>query len=370
MVDPVAPADSFERYLVGGAVRDQALGLPATDRDWVVVGALPEDLLAAGYQQVGRDFPVFLHPQTHEEHALARTERKTGPGHRGFVVHAGPEVTLEEDLARRDLTVNAMAQRPDGTLVDPFGGMADLQAGVLRHVTDAFREDPLRVLRVARFAAQLEGFRTAPETLAVMRELSAADALAELPAERVYAELSKMLAKSARADRFFATLADAQGLAPWFAEFVDAGLPPASPATLGEPVLRFAALCWVLPADSVAALTERLKVPNDWRALATWSVSEGPVLARWETAAPERLEAALARVGAFRNTDNEARVLAVTEACGLVDLSLLAAATARIRAEVRTGPLIEQGFEGRALGEALRQARIAHLRDAQAGRSR
>lgn len=370
MADRSPDPDQFERYLVGGAVRDQALGLPATDRDWVVVGALPEDLLAAGYQQVGRDFPVFLHPHSHEEHALARTERKTGPGHRGFVVHAGPEVTLEEDLARRDLTVNAMAQRPDGTLVDPFGGMADLQARVLRHVTEAFREDPLRVLRVARFAAQLDGFSAAPETLAVMQELSAAQALTELPAERVYAELSKMLAKSARADRFFETLADAQALAPWFAEFADAGLPGPSPDTLTDASMRFAALCWPLSDAAVTALADRLKVPNSWRALATWCVAEGPTLARWQAVPPAQLEASLARFGAFRNADNQDQVIAVTEACSQIELAALAAATAQIRAEVRTQPFLAQGLEGRALGEALRQARVTWLQDAQAGRSR
>ena len=163
----------MKRYIVGGAVRDALLGRPVNDRDWVVVGATPEAMLAAGYQPVGKDFPVFLHPVTHEEHALARTERKTAPGYRGFVVHAAPEVTLEDDLARRDLTINAMARDADGALVDPHGGQRDLQARVLRHVSPAFAEDPVRILRLARFAARYAplGFTVAPETMALMRAM-------------------------------------------------------------------------------------------------------------------------------------------------------------------------------------------------------
>ncbi|MEM1231593.1 MAG: hypothetical protein AAGI15_13710 [Pseudomonadota bacterium] len=357
-----APADAFERYLVGGAVRDLALGLPATDRDWVVVGADPQQMLAAGYTQVGRDFPVFLHPQTHEEHALARTERKSGPGHRGFIVHAGPEVTLEQDLARRDLTINAMAQRPDGALVDPFDGMRDLRAGLLRHVTEAFREDPLRILRVARFAAQLDGFRVAPETLALMRELSAAEALAELPAERVYAELAKTLARSPRADRFLEVLSDAAALAPWFKELAGVATDPAILAQLDGAPARFAALCWSLPAAAAQRLCERLKVPNDWRALTLACVRDGAMLARWQAADPQALEAALARIGAFREVDREAPVFAVVSACAGVSLAPLAARTARIREAVSSAPFRAQGLAGPALGEALREARVELLR--------
>src|SRR2546425_7908644 len=166
-------------YLVGGAVRDQLLNLAVKERDWVVVGATVEDMLKLGFRQVGKDFPVFLHPETHEEYALARTERKTGRGHQGFSFHTAPGVTLEEDLARRDLTINAMARADDGTLIDPFGGAKDLRAGVLRHVSPAFAEDPLRVLRVARFAARF-GFAVAPETEAIMRAIAAGGELATL----------------------------------------------------------------------------------------------------------------------------------------------------------------------------------------------
>src|SRR5438445_4787199 len=165
-------------YTVGGAVRDALLGLPVQDRDHVVVGATPDEMVARGFTPVGKDFPVFLHPKTHEEYALARTERKTAPGYKGFVFHAAPEVTLEQDLVRRDLTVNAIAMAEDGSLVDPFGGQRDIRARVLRHVSAAFAEDPVRILRVARFAARFAlppyDFTVAPETVALMRQMVAA----------------------------------------------------------------------------------------------------------------------------------------------------------------------------------------------------
>ena len=180
-------------YLVGGAVRDGLLGQPVQDRDWVVVGATPQDMAAQGYQAVGRDFPVFLHPQTHEEYALARTERKSGHGYRGFTVYADPGVTLEQDLARRDLTINAIAQDSGGALIDPFGGQRDLRDKVLRHVTGAFREDPVRILRVARFAARFADFAIAPETLALMRLMVTEGEAAHLVPERVWQELARGL---------------------------------------------------------------------------------------------------------------------------------------------------------------------------------
>ncbi|WP_312759622.1 multifunctional CCA addition/repair protein [Pulveribacter sp.] len=184
-------------HLVGGAVRDALLGLPAGDRDWVVVGATPEDMAARGYLPVGRDFPVFLHPETREEYALARTERKSGRGYRGFTVQASPDVTLEEDLARRDLTINAIAAPADwtgvGAVFDPYDGVADLRAGILRHVTDAFREDPVRILRVARFAARFADFSVAPETMALMREMVDGGEADHLVPERVWQELSRGL---------------------------------------------------------------------------------------------------------------------------------------------------------------------------------
>jgi tRNA nucleotidyltransferase (CCA-adding enzyme) len=198
-------------YRVGGSVRDELLGREVTDRDWVVVGAQPDDMLALGYRPVGRDFPVFLHPSTGEEYAMARTERKAGRGYRGFVFHTSPQVTLEEDLRRRDLTINAMARAPDGTLIDPFGGAADLAARVLRHVSPAFAEDPLRVLRVARFAARF-GFAVAPQTEALMRALSAGGELATLSPERVWQELARGLMER-QPSRLLAVLRDCGALA-------------------------------------------------------------------------------------------------------------------------------------------------------------
>jgi len=191
-------------YCVGGAVRDRLLGLPVKDHDWVVVGSTPEAMAAQGYQPVGRDFPVFLHPKTHEEYALARTERKTAPGYKGFVVHAAPDVTLEQDLMRRDFTVNAIAQDTAGNLIDPHGGMKDLRAGVLRHVSSAFNEDPVRILRAARFAARF-GFRIAPETQALMCDMVSNGEVDALVPERVWQELSRALMEQTPA-RFFTTL--------------------------------------------------------------------------------------------------------------------------------------------------------------------
>jgi tRNA nucleotidyltransferase (CCA-adding enzyme) len=185
-------------YLVGGAVRDELLDYPVTERDWVVVGGRPQDLLDLGYQQVGKDFPVFLHPQSKDEYALARTERKQGHGYTGFAVDCDPAVTLEEDLLRRDLTINAMARDDVGNIIDPYGGQQDLESRVLRHVSDAFTEDPLRVLRTARFAARYAhlGFSVAPETIALMAEIVSQGELAHLPAERIWVEMERALGES------------------------------------------------------------------------------------------------------------------------------------------------------------------------------
>lgn len=181
---------------MGGAVRDELLGRPVSDRDWVVVGATPEQMESRGFRPVGRDFPVFLHPQTHEEYALARTERKVSPGYRGFVVHSSPDVTLDDDLRRRDLTINAMARAADGTLIDPWGGLSDLRAKRLRHVSDAFAEDPVRILRLARFAARFADFTVAPETLALARAMVDAGETDALVAERIWQEISRGLMES------------------------------------------------------------------------------------------------------------------------------------------------------------------------------
>jgi len=236
-------------YVVGGAVRDELLGLPVQDRDHVVVGATPEEMERLGYKPVGKDFPVFLHPETHEEYALARTERKSGRGYKGFTVHASPEVTLEEDLRRRDLTINAMAKADDGTIIDPFGGRQDLQKSVLRHVSEAFVEDPVRILRTARFAARF-GFSVAPETVALMRRMVESGETDYLVPERVWQEFSKGLMEE-EPERMFDVL-EATGLqAKLFPELRErVGISGALP-------VRFARLAWPLKEPEVQALCER-----------------------------------------------------------------------------------------------------------------
>ncbi|MBP6345086.1 multifunctional CCA addition/repair protein [Neisseriaceae bacterium CLB008] len=298
-------------YLVGGAVRDQLLNRKVFDRDWVVVGASVNDMLTQGYLPVGKDFPVFLHPKTHEEYALARTERKTSAGYTGFTVHADPSVTLEEDLARRDLTINAMAQAQDGSLIDPYGGQADLQQGLLRHVSDAFVEDPVRILRIARFAARY-GFSVAPETQALMQAMVHSGEVNALVAERVWQELAKALMEP-KPELFFETLRQCGALAvlmpevdalwgvPQRADYhpeVDTGihtmmvLQQAVQQGLDLPQ-RFAALthdlgkaktpAHILPRHHghdhgglapLAELAKRLRVPNDCYELAQMTVRE------------------------------------------------------------------------------------------------
>lgn len=278
-------------YEVGGAVRDRLLGRPVQDRDWVVVGASPGELLEAGYTPVGRDFPVFLHPATREEYALARTERKTGRGYHGFAFHAGPEVTLEQDLARRDLTINAMALAPDGRLIDPWGGARDLRARVLRHVSDAFVEDPVRILRLARFAARFDDFTVAPETLALASRMVAAGEVDALVPERVWQELSRGLMQ-ARPSLMFQVLRACGALARLLPELdglwtkplpagqgadqsagerVMAVLDQAASRDMPLPV-RFACLTHGLePQRGQGMLREfcqRLRVPGDCRELA------------------------------------------------------------------------------------------------------
>lgn len=349
-------------YLVGGAVRGRMLGLPVKERDWVVVGSTPDEMLELGYRQVGRDFPVFLHPETSEEYALARTERKTGPGHTGFVCHAGPEVTLEDDLLRRDLTINAMAQDADGELVDPFGGRADLEARLLRHVSAAFVEDPLRVFRVARFAAQLPGFQVAPETRALMQEMVRNDELSELAAERVWQEMHKALGCRAPV-RFFDVLAETGALVPWFAELE--GVAVSFPAALDTAETRFGALAWQLHGAAVTALCERLKAPKRFQRLAGQVAAHGRLLARWaEVPAAEVLDV-LHAAGALRDQRDHQPLLDTVAVCAGVDLSALADLIEALAA-VDSQPFREQGLAGKAIGDAIHAARldlvVAHQR--------
>lgn len=348
-------------YLVGGAVRDGLLGRPIRERDWVVVGSTPEAMRRLGYKQVGRDFPVFLHPETGEEYALARTERKTGPGHTGFVCHAGPEVTLEEDLERRDLTINAMAQAADGRLIDPFGGRRDLERRTLRHVSAAFVEDPLRVFRVARFAAQLPGFEVAAETLALMAQMAAQGALAELSAERVWQELHKALAAPAP-QRFLEVLAAAHALTPWLAELESVTVDwPDDP----DPEQRFGALAWQLTPEQVAALCRRVKAPKRVQQLGEHVAAYGRVLGDWRRQDPNAVLDALNAIGALSGQRDPAPVLAVVERQSHTDLTDLRSLAERLR-QIGAATFRAEGKTGKALGQAIRNARLDRIR-AEAG---
>ena len=378
-------------YLVGGAVRDKLLDLPVGERDWVVVGATPEEMLERGFRQVGRDFPVFLHPDTGEEYALARTERKTGPGYTGFEVHAAPDVTLEQDLERRDLTINAMAMDDQGRLIDPFNGREDLDAGLLRHVSPAFVEDPVRILRVARFAARFAkwGFRVAHGTNALMRRMVRDGEVAHLVAERVWAELEKALGTDSP-EVFFKVLRGCGALAVLFPEidreFGDdpqahrgQALPEALEALRRaarhdpDPRVRLAVLLQHLgrdlPPDArqqrADELLARLRAPNDYRRLALAAIRLED-LVRGER--PDQVLAFLEGADAFRNPDQLQRLLATYRAGGWIDASRAAflERAHQAAAETDSAPLREQGLQGPALGEALRSARREQIARLQA----
>jgi tRNA nucleotidyltransferase (CCA-adding enzyme) len=341
-------------YLVGGAVRDGLLGLTVKEHDWVVVGSTREELLRLKFREVGRDFPVFLHPDSHEEYALARLERKTGPGYRGFAVEFGPEVTLEEDLARRDLTINAIAQAADGKFVDPYGGRRDLEARLLRHVSAAFIEDPVRVLRVARFAARFAplGFKVAPETMALMQAMVERGEVNALVAERVWQETEKALRESA-ASEFFRVLRESGALKiiypevdalfgvpqppQWHPE-IDTGvhtlmvLEQAARMSI-DPRIRFAALVHDLgkgttpPAEwpshrgheerSVAlidALCERLRVPSEYRDLSIIVARYHGNVHRAFELRPQTILEILEKADAFRRPERFSQALLACEA--------------------------------------------------------
>ena len=328
-------------YIVGGAVRDALLGLPVKDRDWVVVGSSPEDMLARGFRPVGKDFPVFLHPTSGEEYALARTERKSGNGYTGFICYAAPEVTLEEDLARRDLTINAIARDEDGTLIDPYSGLADLKAKVFRHVSPAFAEDPLRILRVARFAARFTDFHIAPETLALMRHMVALGEVDHLVAERVWQEFARGLME-AHPSRMIRVLRECGALAHILPE-VDKLFGVPQPAKhhpeidTGEHVMmvidraaaehlplaaRWACLLHdlgkadtpadILPhhygheaksAERAREVSERLRAPTDCRDLAVMLAREHGILGQADVLRPETMVKVLERCDALRRPE-------------------------------------------------------------------
>jgi len=258
----------METYLVGGAVRDELLGLPVLDKDWVVVGSSEEAMLKQGYQRVGKDFPVFLHPKSKEEYALARTERKTAAGHQGFECDASDSVTLEEDLMRRDLTINAIAKSANGDLIDPQKGALDIKLKILRHVSPAFSEDPLRILRIARFFARFEDFAIAPETIALLRQMINEDQLAELAVERIWVEVTKAL-ETHHPARFFQLLTDLGAHDKLWPAIPNSGIDRLAGLTskITDPELRFAGLCSQSGFGLRDHLT-RMKVPNRYAELA------------------------------------------------------------------------------------------------------
>ncbi|GMQ96590.1 MAG: multifunctional CCA addition/repair protein [Gammaproteobacteria bacterium] len=400
----------MDAYLVGGAVRDECLGLPVKERDYVVVGATPNEMIAHGFKPVGADFPVFLHPESKAEYALARTERKTAPGYRGFVFHTDPAVTLEEDLKRRDLTINAMARRANGSLVDPYGGQADIERRLLRHVSTAFVEDPVRILRVARFAARFVhlGFTVAPETQALMQQMVADGEVNALVPERVWSELSKGLLEPSPQE-FFSVLKACGALAVLFPEIerlygvpqpanyhpeIDCGihtlmvLEQAALLTT-DPVIRFAALVHdlgkgttptnILPrhhghearsVELINALCDRYKAPREYRELAV-------VTARWHSHVhkvrelkPSTLLDALEGADAFRRPDRFEQFLIVCEADargreGLEREPYLQAQMMRDALKkansVDAASIANESSSGASIKERLRQARIEAL---------
>jgi tRNA nucleotidyltransferase (CCA-adding enzyme) len=399
----------MQTYIVGGAVRDALLGLPVNDHDWVVVGATPQEMITSGYLPVGKDFPVFLHPETREEYALARTERKTARGYHGFAFHAEPDVTLEQDLARRDLTVNAMAQDEKGRLIDPYGGQADLKSRVLRHVTHAFREDPVRILRVARFAARFADFSLAPETLALMREMVQAGEVDALVAERVWQELSRGLMEG-KPSRMFEVLRECGALerllpevdrlwgVPQRAEYhpeVDTGVHLMMvldmSARLSCPLpVRFACLTHdlgkgttpaeILPkhigheersAGLLRDVCDRLRIPTECRELADVVAREHGNIHRSAEFGAAALVRLLERCDAFRKPQRFDQVLLACECdargrLGLEEkpysqrarlLAALAAAQAVATHEIAAQAQQAQ-IEGPKIGEMIHKARV------------
>lgn len=396
-------------YLVGGAVRDARLGLPVKERDWVVVGATPEEMVAQGYRPVGKDFPVFLHPKTQEEYALARTERKSGRGYHGFQFHTGPEVTLEDDLWRRDLTINAMAQDEDGTLVDPHGGLRDLDARLLRHVSPAFAEDPVRILRIARFAARFAplGFRVADDTMELMRSMVAAGEADHLVAERVWKETERALMEP-RPATFFEVLHACGALARVMPELAAlSGVPQRADyhpevdtlvhtlmcvdaavraqhgievriATLLHDLGKAATPVGELPSHRghdlrglplVKQFCERLRVPNAARDLALMVTRDHLLVHKVRELRPKTLLDLLERFDAFRKSGRFEQALAACEcdARGRLGFEddpypqtdyLRAAAKA---AAVANADVLADGFTGPAVGEEIARRRLAQL---------
>jgi len=399
-------------FLVGGAVRDKLLGLKPEEHDWVVVGSTPDEMLNLGYKQVGKDFPVFLHPETHDEYALARTERKSAPGYHGFDVHAAPDVTLEEDLLRRDLTVNAIAETPNGELIDPFNGQQDLQYKILRHVSPAFSEDPVRILRVARFAARFAhlDFTVAPDTNDLMQTMVNAGEVDALVPERVWTETNKALGEQTPS-RFFEVLRECGALKKLFPEInnlfgvpqpekhhpeVDTGVhtmmvleQAAKLSTENE--VRFAALLHDLGKGTtpknewpkhiaheqrgvplVKDLCNRYRVPSNYRELAELVTQYHLHYFRIGEMRPDTIVKTLEKLDAFRRPERFEQFLIACESDSRGRLGFedkkpeqteMMSRLYRAAAKINTEALIKQGLSGAAIGKELQTLRVEAVAD-------
>ncbi len=356
---------SIKTYLVGGAIRDKLLGLPIKEKDWVVVGATPEDLLVRNYKRVGKDFPVFLHPQTQEEYALARTEKKIAPGYTGFSFNSSATVTLEEDLLRRDLTINAIAEDEHGNLIDPYDGKRDLQNKIFRHVSPAFVEDPVRILRLARFAARFAdlGFTIAPETLSLMQDMVAKGEIDALVPERVWQEWHKALCEKQPA-MFLQVLRECGALFILFPEinkYYKAALQNLINLDSSNSQLRFAALMQALTIEQIKNICQRFAIPNVYKSLAIIAKKNLGVLktANNEQTCLQLLE----NLDAFRRTKNLKNFLSLasamhysTEIITIVEQSFF------IASKVDGKTLLKQGVFGEALGKAIHKERLQKIK--------
>lgn len=361
-------------YLVGGAVRDQLLGLPIKERDWVVVGASVDDMLALGYKQVGKEFPVFLHPKTGEEYALARMERKTKPGYKGFVFDASPEVTLSDDLSRRDLTINAMAQSVDGQLVDPYHGQKDLENKILRHVSPAFIEDPVRILRVGRFLARYahQGFHVAPETIKLMRDMVQAGEVNALVAERVWKELERALTEK-NPEKFFAVLNECGALAILFPELKmnSTGMQAMMVATKlsSQSAIRLAALLHDLPdaKPSIRHFGQRYRIPHYHQTLAELTAIYHAKVLQGKTLSAQELLDLFYALDIFRKKNRFDDFLtacqAIAEANGISFDTNWLNASALEAMSLKIEPLLNQGLDGQALANKIKDERRKKIAD-------
>lgn len=360
---------AMKTYVVGGAVRDELLGLPVKDHDHVVVGATPEEMVKAGFRPVGKDFPVFLHPKTQEEYALARTERKTAPGYKGFVFHTSSDVTLEEDLVRRDLTINAIARGDDGTLVDPYHGQQDIRDRIFRHVSDAFAEDPVRILRLARFASRFPDFRVAPETNALMQRMVEEGEVDALVPERVWQEIARGLMEQ-KPSRMLQVLRECGALSHIIPEIGDGlDVEPVidrSAAQGTELPVRFATLTLALQVPQVEQASKRLKVPTECRDLAVMTARELASVDQALDMDAAALVGLLERCDGFRKPARFAQMLNAAESAGTASpqRERLARSLDAARA-VNAGEIAQRSSgQPQQIPELVRAARVQAVQEA------